>query len=635
MAKKYRILLVLFLSISLALGYFAFFDKSSSVVAGQFSRADISLALYDLLDVGVVDINSDGNLDVYTTNHSARQSLLLGDGSGQFIDSLDTLKLGQDHMIPGIEDSEKAPDRVEPGYYIYRQSRKLHIVAHEVGSLASLNGLIKVSWPMVIEHKKNAHINLTVKNQGNMMRSSELEFSLEKNGNIQMNGAYDINELPHDFILDESVSLNKVYLGANRVNPSSHEFTMSWRDRHSMSWADINGDGKLDVYIGRGGVKGEINNIVEPIYDELFINKGSYFEDETAFYKMQKHGCPGRQSAWADYDGNGQLDLYVSCGRSGSDKFPNLFQARSDSGFEDVASLLELDFGAESGFVWVDSDNDSDMDLLVLSQDRLVHYRNTDSKFSAEIIDEQIPLKRFVKFSVSDFDNDGDFDVLLVSKISSKLLVNGGDRFTVLDPSELGLPKEIYSAEWVDIDNDGLVDIHVIPGGIFMQTEVGQFHTTEELDFTVDFAGVNGSRCSWFDSDNDGARDVLCAIQSYPNKLVRAYYKLVLDSNRFSYWKSYFFKNSGASNYWLQINLTGMASNRLAIGARVDITTESGQQSQFIGQNDGSVYSQGHYRLYFGLGKHDMVKLITVTWPDGSKNELSNIRSNQILGINY
>ena len=350
---------------------------------------------------------------------------------------------------------------------------------------------------------------------------------------------------------------------------------------------------------------------------------------------MEKQGCPGRQSAWADYDGNGLLDLYVSCGRTGSDQFPNLFHARKNAGFVDIGNQLKLDFGTESGFVWVDSDNDSDMDLLVLSQDKLTHYRNANSTFSAEVVRDQMSLRGFVKFSVSDFDQDGDFDVFLVSKHSSMLLTNDSGQYSLVAPSDLGLPQQVYSAEWVDVDNDGLIDLHMIPGGIFMQTDNGQFRATKELDMSVDFARVNGSRCSWFDSDNDGARDVLCAVQSYPNKLVRAYYTIALDSDRFYFWDSYFFKNTETANHWLQLNLTGLDGNRVAIGARVDITTRSGKQSQFVGQNDGSVYSQGHYRLYYGLGQNDLVTSISVTWPDGTKKELSDIPSDQILNIVY
>ena len=635
MSKTNRTLLILLPSLLLALVYFSFFAKSSSIVAGDFLRSEISLALYDLLDLGVADINSDDNLDIFTTNHSARQSILLGDGKGEFANSLDTLKLGQDHSIPGIEDSDKPPELNESGYYIYRQSRQLFIVAHNVEVLSTLSGSMTVSWPMVVEDKKNAEINIIARNEVNLEQSSKVEFAVKEKGLVQMNGAEDISELPHTFTLDKDVDLTKVFLGTNRINPTSHTFSMNWRDRHSMSWADINDDGMLDVYIGRGGVKGKLDKIKEPIYDELYINKGDYFEDENAAYKLEKKGCPGRQSAWADYDRNGLLDLYISCGRANSDQFPNLLFARQKTDFVEVGPQLELDFGSEAGFVWVDSDNDSDLDLLVLSNGRLIHYRNSNSAFSPKIIMDPISLNGFVKFSVSDFDHDSDFDVLLVSKLSSVLLTNHNGVFSVVDPSGLGLPLQVYSAEWVDVDNDGLVDLHAIPGGIYMQTASREFIATKKLDLSVDFARVNASRCSWFDSNNDGTRDVLCTVESYPNKLMRAFQKIVLKNNKFHYWTSYFFENTEKANNWLQLNLTGLEGNRQAIGARVDITTETGKQSQFVGQNEGSVYSQGHYRLYFGLGENDLVKSVSVTWPDGTTKKLSDLPSNQILSIAY
>ncbi|MBX2847127.1 MAG: CRTAC1 family protein [Acidiferrobacterales bacterium] len=635
MSKRNRILLVLLVSLLLALGYYYFAPKSSSVAIGKFSPTKISLALYDLLDLGVADINSDGYLDVFTTNHSARQSIILGDGKGQFENSLDTLKLGQDHNIPGIEDSDKSPEFNQSGYYIYRETRRLYIVAHKIEALPQLKGSMTVPWPMVIEDKKNAEVKLTMQDEAGLESSSTIAFDVKQKGLVQMNGADDISELPHTFSLDKSVDLTKVFLGSSLVNPTSHTFTISWRDRHSMSWADINDDGMLDVYIGRGGVKGKLDQLKAPIYDELYINQGDYFEDENTAYKMEKNGCPGRQSAWVDYDRNGQLDLYVSCGRSGSDQFPNLLYARRKADFVEVGPQLKLDFGREAGFVWVDSDNDSDMDLIVLSSSKLIHYRNVEGSFSPKVIIDSIPLMGFVKFSISDFDQDGDFDVFLVSWQSSVLLTNLDGAYSVVDPSDLGLPMKAYSAEWVDVDNDGLVDLHAIPGGIYMQTDNRQFIATNELDPSVDFARVNGSRCSWFDFNNDGARDVLCAVQSYPNKPVRAFYKIVLKTGKYHYWKSYFFENTEKDNHWLQLNLTGSVGNRQAIGARVDVTTLSGKQSQFVGQNEGSIYSQGHYRLYFGLGADDLVETISVTWPDGTIKNLSDIPSDQILSIDY
>ena len=78
---------------------------------------------YDLFDIGVVDFDENSRLDIFTVNHSARQSLLRNEGDLTFVESLAALGLSQDRNFSDLEDFRYPPDRGRPGLYIFRQDR--------------------------------------------------------------------------------------------------------------------------------------------------------------------------------------------------------------------------------------------------------------------------------------------------------------------------------------------------------------------------------------------------------------------------------------------------------------------------------------------------------------------------------
>jgi hypothetical protein len=54
-----------------------------------------------------------------------------------------------------------------------------------------------------------------------------------------------------------------------------------------------------------------------------------------------------------------------------------------------------------------------------------------------------------------------------------------------------------------------------------------------------------------------------------------------------------------------------------------------------VGQNDGSRYSAGHYRLYFGLGDSKRADSVKVRWPNGSVRKLHGVRADRLLHVSF
>ena len=88
--------------------------------AALFTARDLMVDDFHLFDLVATDINSDGRLDLVTSNHSARQSFLLGDGHGGFgPNNLVSWGLSQSPDFPGLEDSAGQPEFDVPGLYIF------------------------------------------------------------------------------------------------------------------------------------------------------------------------------------------------------------------------------------------------------------------------------------------------------------------------------------------------------------------------------------------------------------------------------------------------------------------------------------------------------------------------------------
>lgn len=117
-----------------------------------FTQEQLNVTYY-LFDLGVANINNDTWLDLYTTNHSARQSILINNSGKKFEDKFLQLNLTQNPEFPGVEPSDIEPTIITPGLYIYWDKAELVIRAKGINNLDSSIGEIQLPKSVAITKK--------------------------------------------------------------------------------------------------------------------------------------------------------------------------------------------------------------------------------------------------------------------------------------------------------------------------------------------------------------------------------------------------------------------------------------------------------------------------------------------------
>jgi hypothetical protein len=226
------------------------------------------------------------------------------------------------------------------------------------------------------------------------------------------------------------------------------------------AFADIDGDGDLDLFVGFNGTP-----------NRLYRNSGGAFADAASELGVADVR-PTRAAAFGDWDGDGDADLLVGFAPGGGSV---LRLYRNEAGrFSDVTSRsgLAIDSGAVRQPVWVDFDSDGDLDLFVAFRDRAnALYRNDAGRFTD--IASAVGLadtRRSVGAVWADLDADGDLDVIVGNMDGDANGVFRNDRGRFTDVAEAwGIawggrtPREAANGTVrpcvADVNGDGRLDI--------------------------------------------------------------------------------------------------------------------------------------------------------------------------------
>jgi hypothetical protein len=663
----------IFACVMISLGTFPTFHSHADVngleVNGRYVKHTLS-STQRLEDLGVADINGDGWLDIYSTNHHSRPSVLVNQNGSQFTEDVLSLNLGASRNYTGEEPTvnDVQPITERPGLYLYWHLGHLIVRAYGIPESMPVSGTILVrrteipegDGPVLategpVDKAVHAEFPKELLPDGWQVDDNKkvIRFTAAGNAILTIRSFFNADYGPLIRVAD-ALPLDKIFVGTNYANPDSHIFAISAHDRHAMAWFDVDSDPAVDVVAADGGRRGQLRGRVEQGKGsfQVLLQRGGKFEEAFPYRELSSYGCPTRQVSLADYDADRDLDIYVVCGRT--QEMDQFFERAADGTYQEVSAALGIDIKGAGWAVWLDADGDGDLDLFRTAEREAWLYRNVSGRFEAELIGTLRDTARQV--SKADYDGDGDVDLYLAARHGSSLLIGERGSFEITEPEHIGLPRDAACGNWVDYNNDGLQDLHVMPGGIFEHRADRTFYPTGLLKSAEMPRSVF---CTWFDSNNDGHRDLLIAIPREPSLIEKIRTKLArwigkdrqvwISDNPYLYflqgvtmghpffkpdiWDLTLYQAIEDDRHWLEVDLAGPQGNRPAIGASVRVRTSSGTQVQTVGHAEGSLRSSGHYRVYFGLDHAASIRSVEVTWPDGTLQEIEGVSPDRLLAI--
>jgi hypothetical protein len=384
--------------------------------------------------------------------------------------------------------------------------------------------------------------------------------------------------------------------------------------------ADVDNDGDLDLFLA---------NSYQP--DQLFINDGSASFTEAASLRGLGHAGGSWTAAFADYDRDGWIDLYLGnyLAFSGAQEPNILYRNIGGGNFVDVTATAGVgNPGLIFTSIWHDYDEDGWPDLFI-GNDKGYYpglppdttYRNNGDGTFTEV-GPQIGTLHGAGAMGADFCdafNDGGWDIFVANIQAGHLFYAWNPQTQVYDEvaNALGVAgvNDGWACHFMDYDNDGWQDLYIVndltpndlfrnpgpAGGPWMQVAPAAGCDIGGLKYSLTVA----------DFDDDGGIDILQPRTALP---------------------SVFLSNSAPGGNWIKVRTEGTRSNRSGIGAKVSVTVGGMTQRQVV--RTGTGYLGGaDQRLHFGVGPATIVDRISIWWPSGQTQVLDGIPANQVITV--
>lgn len=458
----------------------------------------------------------------------------------------------------------------------------------------------------------------------------------------------------------------------------------NWFGAHGVTWVDVNGDGRLDIYV---------KNVAGKIYDvpnNLFINYGSQFLEEALdrgvadAYGLGTHGA-----VFADFDQDGDFDLFSTTTFDHTTAHNHLYLNDGSGYFTDVTSMVQppQDINTSArGVAVADFDRDGDMDFFFSNalantdpfnpnpfppkQLRNFCINNGDGTYSLR--HRGIYWTGFVQgVTAIDVDGDGDIDIA-ESKwtMPSTIYLNDGSGGFTDSGADMGLPQTLRvrnnGLTFGDVDNDGDLDLVVIGDpGVDVYRNTSNYYVFYQ---NIEILGKGSAHVSLGDFDHDSDLDLYVSGGNvYENDGV-GNYSLVpsatsgLDASLgmvdprgsglgdfdndgdldiFISDKKYFnvlMRNDRNDSNWIQVDIIDQLGAVGGIGTKLDLFVSGhiGEPQYLRGHRE--VHGEYGYlgqdmpAVHFGAPSNQMYDL-KVTFTDGAVKEVTEINSGQKIRV--
>jgi len=569
-------------------------DFQNQIYEDSTQNIIVNINQYNGGGVAVADINNDNLPDIYFVSTSGKNRLYLNQGNLKFKDITDAAGVGSDQ---GFETAVTAVDVNADGWldlFVCRagpkeagRSAQLFINNQDLtfterAAEYGLDDKSPASGANFFDADNDGDLDCYVINHPtDLTQSSRLVLKYGPDGksllpDLDPKVLYDSDNFYKNEGSGTSGSNAK---GPKFVNISKQAGIQNLGFGLSVSVSDVNMDGWQDIYVG--------NDFVQP--DNLFINnkKGGFTDQMSSYFRHNSMSAMGAELS--DFDNDAQVDLLTV------DMFPtNNFRQKllkNTNGLSRYLTMIQYGYprSVARNVLQHNNGNGTFSDIACLAG-----IYKTDWSWSSLF---------------ADLDNDGFKDLHIANGYRREVTNRDYSDFLLPEVNKVLGSKKNNVMPFLDELGEYKVR------NIVYQNK-GDWKFEDKSGDWMTMPGSWSSGAAWADFDADGDLDLVVNNLEQPAFI---YKNLTREKNQGNY---------------IQAKLQGSPANPFAVGASVLIEYQGLKQYQELNPNHG-IFSSVEHLIHFGLGQTQQIDRLTIRWPDGKTQTLTNVAANQRLQLKW